>query len=114
MRVYTLSDMRSEKKLRVHGLRSEGVKTIKTIFFFFKIKNNFTTIWNKMKHDSTVFLLGYIFCAPINFNSLGESLYQHKFFDDHNSQDVYMYDHTLKFIILQENPSMKQTKTPNC
>ena len=24
-----------------------------------------------MKHDSTVFLLGYIFCAPINFNSLG-------------------------------------------
>ena len=24
-----------------------------------------------MKHDSTVFFLGYIFCAPMNFNSLG-------------------------------------------
>ena len=45
-----------------------------------------------------------------------------QFFDDYNSgrlkknsaQDVYAYDHALKFSILQENPSLKQTETPNC
>ena len=30
------------------------------------------------------------------------------------AQDVYAYDHALKFSILQENPSLKQTETPNC
>ena len=47
------------------------LNNLKQNFFIFKIKNNFTTTWNKMKDDSTVFLLGYIFCAPINYNSLG-------------------------------------------
>ena len=67
------------------------------------------------------FFLGTFSVPPINFNSLGESLYQHQLFDDHNSvhlkktgtQDVYAYDHALKFSILQENPSLKQTETPN-
>ena len=45
------------------------LNNLKNIYIF-KIKNNFTTTWKKMKDDSTVFLLGYIFCAPINYNSL--------------------------------------------
>ena len=46
----------------------------------------------------------------------------HQFFDDHNSVRLkkqqsrclvmYAYDHALKFSILQENPSLKQTETP--
>ena len=46
-------------------------------------------------------------------------MYLHQYFDDHNSvrlknsaQDVYAYDHALKFSILQENPWLKQTETP--
>ena len=45
---------------------------------------------------------------------------QHKFFDDNNSvhlkngtQDVHAYDLTMRFNILQENPSLKQTETLN-
>ena len=100
------------------------LKNSKSNIFIFKIKNNFTTIWNKMKHDATVFLHGYIFCAHINYNSLGWVIIPpiHQFFDDHNSvrlkkqrpRSLYAYDHSLKFSILQENPSLKQTETPNC
>ena len=66
---------------------------------------------NIMKHDSTVFLLGYI----TNFNSLGGVIIPTFFCVSKNgTQDVYAYDHALKFSILQENPSLKQTETANC
>ena len=86
----------------------------------FKIKNNFTTTWNKMKDDSTVFLLGYIFCAPINYLQFVVSHYISFLMttilcvSKNSAQDIYAYDHALKFSMLQENPSLKQTETPNC
>ena len=31
-----------------------------------------------------------------------------------STRRLYVYDHALKFSILQLNPSLKQTETPNC
>ena len=72
------------KVLRASPNYSILFKQSKKNIFIFKIKNNFTTTWNKIKDDSTVFLLGYIFWAPINYNSLGWVIIP-PFFDDHNS-----------------------------
>ena len=45
-------------------------KQSKKNIFIFNIKNNVTT-WNNMKYNSTFFLIEYICCTPIKFNSLG-------------------------------------------
>ena len=85
------------------------------ILCILKINNNFTTIWNKMKHDSTVFLIGYIICAPKQFGN--KSLYQQKklitatlCISKNEAQYVYAYDNSLKLRIFKE----KQTETLNC
>ena len=73
-----------------------------------------------MKDDSNVFLLGYIFCASINFNSLCESSTSIFFMTTilcikkNGAQDIYAYGDAVKFSILQENPSLKQTENFIC
>ena len=95
----------------------------KLCHFIYKIKKTFLKPsgirWNMIQ---LFFFLGTFSVPPINFNSLGWVIIHTnvnflmttiRCVSKNGAQAIYTNDYALKFSILQENPSLKQTETPN-